>query len=294
MQNTNEPLFSSAAEGNSFAYLLAETQTLNTTGFKVMQNLSAAGLLPAYRSCLNGQLRLVYDVAGTVSLSVLASSLTPSQFTAIAKSLLELFGKIRSNGFIRMENLLLDADHVMVSSDWSVRLIYLPIEDHAHATSKLSSPEITLRKLLTDFIDTNPNVRSERVARLNAALKRSQDSLQGVFSVLNTESTRRELPPPIESGRLRLVAADKSCTLSCTRPGTVIGRNPGRADAILSDSSVSGVHCRVFWEERWMLEDLGSRNGTRLNGTPLDPHRPVPLTPGDEVKISTLPFLVEE
>ena len=294
MQTMTEPLFSSAAEGNSFAYLVPDTQSLNTTGFKVMQNLASAGLLPAYRSRLNGRLRLVYDVAGSVSLSALAASLTPSQFITVVKSLLELFGKIRSNGFIRMENLLLDADHVMVRSDWTVRLIYLPIDDHAHVTSKLNSPEFTLRRLLTGFIDANPNVRSERVAQLNAALKRSQDSLQGAFSVLNTEPARRD---PVRGGAesvLRLVCPDSSRTLTCSRQGTVIGRDPNRAAVLLSDSSVSGAHCRVFWDKRWLVEDLGSRNGTRLNGEPLRAHQPVPLNPGDEVEISTLHFLVKE
>lgn len=294
MENVNQPLFSSTAEGNSFSYLLSDTQTLNTTGFKVMQNLASAGLLPAYRSRLNGRLRLVYDIAGSVSLSAMAASLTPSQFTTIVKSLLELFGKTRSNGFIRMENLLLDADHVMVGTDWTVRLIYLPIDDHAHATSKLSSPEIALRRLLTDFIDANPNVRSERVAQLNAALKRSQDSFQGAFSVLNAEpsSSARARDKAVPS--LRLVSPNGSHVLPISRRGTVIGRDTSRAGAVLSDSSVSGVHCRVFWDSRWLIEDLDSRNGTRINGVPLTPHKPEPLAVGDEVEISTLHFLAKE
>lgn len=294
MENVNQPLLSSTAEGNSFSYLLPDTQTLNTTGFKVMQNLASAGLLPAYRSRLNGRLRLVYDIAGSAPLSAMAASLTPSQFTTIVKSLLELFGKTRSNGFIRMENLLLDADHVMVSSDWTVRLIYLPIDDHAPATAKLSSPELALRRLLTNFIDANPNVRSERVAQLNAALKRNQDSFQGAFSVLNADPAPSSRAKGKEDTALKLVSPNGTRVLTASRRGTVVGRDAARATAILKDGSVSGVHCRIFWDSRWLIEDLGSRNGTRINGVPLTPHKPEPLTLGDEVEISTLHFLVKE
>lgn len=36
----------------------------------------------------------------------------------------------------------------------------------------------------------------------------------------------------------------------------------------LADKHVSKNHCRLYWDEMygWMLEDLGSVNGTRVNG----------------------------
>lgn len=295
MQNVRESLFSAASEGNSFCYLLTETQTLNTTGFKVMHNLASTGLLPAYQSHLNGQLRLVYDVADCISLSGAASSLTPPQFVRIVKSLLQLIGKIRTNGFIRMDNLLLDADHVMLDQSWNVHLIYLPIDDHAHTTAQLASPEIVLRRLLTGFIDANPNVRSERVARLNAALKNDKESFPEALEILNMEPTIVPAAPQAEaSTMLQLVGAGIGCVLSIHQQGAVIGRDTSRATALLSDSSVSGVHCRVYWDGQWYVEDLGSRNGTRINGKALRVRQPRPLASGDVLQISTLPFSVKE
>ena len=45
-----------------------------------------------------------------------------------------------------------------------------------------------------------------------------------------------------------------------------LGRSPG-TDIRIDNPSVSRRHARVFCENgTWMLEDLGSRNGTRLNG----------------------------
>jgi hypothetical protein len=50
------------------------------------------------------------------------------------------------------------------------------------------------------------------------------------------------------------------------REGLVIGRNPD-CDLVIGDPTVSRRHACLHWEDgRWVLADLGSSNGTRVNG----------------------------
>ena len=64
----------------------------------------------------------------------------------------------------------------------------------------------------------------------------------------------------------------------------VLGR-ASSSDLVLEDRFLSRNHSRIFRDgERLMIEDLGSRNGTLLNGQPV--RVPQPLAPGDVVKIS--------
>jgi len=59
-----------------------------------------------------------------------------------------------------------------------------------------------------------------------------------------------------------------------------LGRHPS-CDVVLSSMSVSRRHARlVFRDGRWVLQDLGSTNGTEVNG--IDVGR-CELRPGDEV-----------
>lgn len=50
----------------------------------------------------------------------------------------------------------------------------------------------------------------------------------------------------------------------------ILGRHPG-CDLVLEDEAVSNRHARIHWENaQWWLSDLSSRNGTLLNGVPLE------------------------
>ena len=70
------------------------------------------------------------------------------------------------------------------------------------------------------------------------------------------------------------------------RPGAVVGRRPG-SDIFLNDTYMSGEHARLTLHEgRWWLADLGSTNGTFVNGTRID--RPTPLAPGVEVRFGRI------
>jgi serine phosphatase RsbU (regulator of sigma subunit) len=69
----------------------------------------------------------------------------------------------------------------------------------------------------------------------------------------------------------------------------------GRASAnhvVLTDPSLSRFHARLRWESgSALLEDLGSRNGTLLNGHRIVGRRP--LAPGDEITLGRVSFRVE-
>ena len=71
-------------------------------------------------------------------------------------------------------------------------------------------------------------------------------------------------------------------TVPVTGP-IVIGRSPG-ADIVLGDDFVSGRHARVSPSgDGAVVEDLGSTNGTILNGQPLNAR--TTLRPGDIIDI---------
>ena len=73
--------------------------------------------------------------------------------------------------------------------------------------------------------------------------------------------------------------------------GAVLGRSDA-ADIRLEDSFASGRHTELGLRgDTMVVEDLGSTNGTYLNGEPLT--GPQPLRPGDRIRIGDSEFVFE-
>jgi hypothetical protein len=69
----------------------------------------------------------------------------------------------------------------------------------------------------------------------------------------------------------------------------LVGRSH-RCDLRLQHPSVSGEHAVVWWDEgRWWIRDLGSRNGTLLDGERID-HTQRPLRVGARMQFGTHPL----
>lgn len=73
----------------------------------------------------------------------------------------------------------------------------------------------------------------------------------------------------------------------------LIGRDPS-SDVLLSDGTVSRRHARILVEEKHAyIEDLGSTNGTKLNGQTIAPGERVPLPAQAELQFGSVVLTLE-
>ena len=92
------------------------------------------------------------------------------------------------------------------------------------------------------------------------------------------------------------------CRLTALQPGGediligyypfVIGKNKELADYVLSKDTVSRFHLRIDKEEeRYLVTDLNSTNGTRVNNYSLEANETVEIKPGDEIYIAEIGYV---
>lgn len=105
------------------------------------------------------------------------------------------------------------------------------------------------------------------------------------------------MPPdrrPID--RERVVAIRHTTDRNDVRVSYSVGRQP-TSDLFINDYTVSARHGRLHWVARvarWMFEDLGSTNGTWINGQRIPPQQRTLIQSTDEVQLGRLVFLFLE
>jgi cellulose synthase/poly-beta-1,6-N-acetylglucosamine synthase-like glycosyltransferase len=82
---------------------------------------------------------------------------------------------------------------------------------------------------------------------------------------------------------------EPSYTLPLQSERIVIGRSPRYCDVVLEDNRVSRVHVVIERKagQGWVITDLHSANGTRLNGQTLRPVRPATLDYGSAIQVGS-------
>ena len=76
-------------------------------------------------------------------------------------------------------------------------------------------------------------------------------------------------------------------TIYLTQPSFTLGRHPDN-DIVLGDRSISKFHARLECHNgAWAIEDLGSRNGVKINNTP---SRRGDISDGDVLELGRIVF----
>src|SRR5204863_9446859 len=88
------------------------------------------------------------------------------------------------------------------------------------------------------------------------------------------------------------VALDK---LMAAAQGRVIGRSAEQCELVVAHATVSRRHARLSLAgEALQIEDLGSTNGTSVNGTALPSAAPAPLQVGAKLRLGDVELAVRQ
>lgn len=72
----------------------------------------------------------------------------------------------------------------------------------------------------------------------------------------------------------------------------IIGRNPVAADYVDKSRGISRIHVEITENySEYEIRDLGSKNGTFLNDSPLTPNKQYPIFDGDKLKLANSEYL---
>jgi len=119
--------------------------------------------------------------------------------------------------------------------------------------------------------------------------------LIGVVRVLIRDLRAASREPATELGRLIVLASPSGepsvGAVFALDAVTTIGRDVNNA-VVIEDPFASSEHCALTFRGRaWFVEDLGSTNGTFLNGNQVD--GTAPMSYGDEIQVGEVRLRLE-
>ncbi|MEE8368135.1 MAG: FHA domain-containing protein [Thermoanaerobaculia bacterium] len=140
----------------------------------------------------------------------------------------------------------------------------------------LGSGTLEERILSFAFSSAAPDTKVEVFTNLH--LQADPDAGKSFLELAQTAE-----PPPPVTVFIHLEDGEEVRQRNFTPPSMTIGRDLTGVDLFIDNLAVSRHHARLNWERGdFIIEDLGSSNGTKLNGTAIT--RAV-VTPGDRVEI---------
>ena len=96
-----------------------------------------------------------------------------------------------------------------------------------------------------------------------------------------------------QKAEYKLYALDKKNKkhIELTQFPFTIGKMAGCVDCVLMDDSISRLHARIErQDEKILLTDMNSMNGTYKNGLRMEPSETVEIEPGDEIRFGKLNY----
>ena len=172
----------------------------------------------------------------------------------------------------------------------TTRPIITFVEDRRLSTGR---PQIVARLLDTQAIANDPNLL-QSIFGVDATRTMTAEEAAQLLQQQQDMNARQPTPSePLPPAWLTLYKPTRGQPMRLERPIIHIGRHLSN-DIVVNDKRVSRYHAEIRCEHgQFVLYDLGSTNGVRINGVRTQQTVPVPLRNNDTVTVGDYEFIFQ-
>jgi hypothetical protein len=300
--NTNDNIKSIDFFGN-VTYVLDDDSLLFPTGYKVLQSQGRGDLLRCTKYKSNGKLKLLYFADGMKPLSDIVSGISNAGLLLVISNIISAVLNVKSNGFLQYQNIDTAINRIFIdNSTLAAHLIYIPIS--TLSLVKEYEFENELKATLLKAISLS-GVKTPAAIQIQAHIQDASMDLKKISSYVKSEGNLSASSAQTEilqqhgasqkvGARLVSENAPVDTIFAIDKPEFVIGKSKGSVDGVIGYSkAISRVHCKVFENAgKYYAMDLGSLNGSFLNGTKLAPNVPIQLKNDDKLRLADCEFRI--
>lgn len=257
--------------GIGTAYILENNELFYDIGYKVMQNLDESCLLKCHRLKYNGKVKLVYFTSEYESIAQIMQRSTPEAAQNAVAQMYEAFMQIENLGFLDISYVDNRLDHIFVDPVTNaVKIIYLPVNIPGRKKNKASFEN-----------------------EIKAQLSRLGIAASAVLTPVQPVMQNDQMPPQNNQECIWIQSLDGRIQFQVGHGDFVIGKSKDKVNGvIIGNPAVSRVHCKILYQNgTYFIADMGSSNGTFLDGKRVTATEPLPIQNGSRIRIANIEFM---
>lgn len=282
--------------GENLTYLLSADEEYSSNAHRMMQGLLETGFLSCVAYKYNGRIKLMYLADGKKPLSELRN-IQDEKTLDIIRSMVDTAQEMLSAGYLNLANVMLSADTIYADTlTGACSFIYLPINNGNVGTGKEAFERRILSLINGLLIQWGASPQLRRVA---VEVARDGASLQSVSRLVGQLRTGSGFPSGGKPGGassplLHFVGVKTPVPVDIvlSKPEFIIGSNVNGADGTVTFSrAISRIHCKITLNgSETFITDMGSMNGTYVNGKRIAEGRLTPVQIGDRIRLASSEF----
>lgn len=297
-------LLSEVECGNNFSYVLNDSMLFSNTDYRILQSNDNGPFIKCMKMKLNGKMQFFYLTAGLKSFGSMVSQMDPDTFVSIIGNVIYSISKVKTNGFLKIENLDLQMDHIFVDVvTRDVFLLYLPLTKGIYSDGSIAENDFRaeIMKMILGISTLSSPKTMQLFSNLqNAALpiEKICDSTQAFRQNEKQDAESVQHKQVIKKQTMKLISINTSepIVLLVNKDNYVIGRSKNHADGIVKDgrNMVGRAHCKIIKKDNeFWVKDLESSNGTYINKQKIVAEQKQKIKNGDILKLAYIEFKVQ-
>ena len=276
----------------------SDINTFSMLQYKIISAREIQGLMPCESLVVDGDLNVAYMPGDREALADSINNMSTGHAYRLICMMVTVMQSVVSNGYLRLQNILLDPAAIYVNDDMSELLLtYIPSDKDKKKGDVQAQQDIL--EFFNRIMEMTPSTNfPEWRTCLEHLWGKNMRFLEfGGFIIAalgmgyksGRNQGKKERPREMI---LRSTNLNPPLTIPVKQGVTRIGRLKEFSDIPLEQFGViSSRHCEISLKKDVMsVKDLKSKNGTYINGKRLEPGREYPLKAGDQIGIAFYVF----
>lgn len=293
--------------GDHIAYTFEDNENIFSLGTRVLSKIGLRTILLSESVIYNGQVRLLYNLHEKKSICEIIGTLPEAEVISLLMDYLKVIVEIFKNDFIDIKSLDVNIERLYYDTkSKQLNCIILPINeeyDFHDGASWQEKYRNSLAYFCSYIFATNSDKYTKmyyKITDLNLTDIEIAEYLYTYdFGITKSILVNSDNNIKSDEIRNRVITLEHSSQLGnilfrISQNEFVLGKSATNADGTISIStSISRRHCIIRKnQEGFTVEDLGSSNGTRINGYGISSGQQYMLNKGDFLQLADIVFVV--